>query len=226
MLPRRPIPLLLICCKLLRLAELPLSSSRHSVLLIQSLASPESSEAISAANSMPSSSAQPYRPVAPTPSVKEFDLVFQYHETSHERWILPRVPVICEKVADPRAPGLTYDIVLTLALPSPTVIPSPAEMGVDTEKLPQIVTIRLRRPPPAIWETIWRWVGGEEKLNENRIILDNLKKKTERAYLAHRIPQSSLLTQLQNVEYIHFVTLHDCSDNILGYSVKLCDETY
>ncbi|KAJ7040400.1 hypothetical protein C8F04DRAFT_1083467, partial [Mycena alexandri] len=164
-------------------------------LLIQSLASPESSEAISAANSMPSSSAQPHRPVAPTPSVKEFDLVFQYYEASHERWILPRVPVICEKVADARAPGLTYDIVLTLALPSPRVTPTS----------PQIVTIRLRRPPPAIWETIWRWVGGEEKLNENRSILDNLKKKTQRAYLAHRIPQNSLLTQLQNAAALNYV---------------------
>ncbi|KAJ7170086.1 hypothetical protein C8R46DRAFT_1091085 [Mycena filopes] len=172
-------------------------------LLVQSLASPESSEAISAANSMPSSSAQPYPPVAPTVSVKEFDLVFQYYETAHERWVLPRVPVICEKVADTRTPGLTYDIVLTMALPSPRV----AEIGVDAGKLlPQVVTtIRLRRPPPAIWETIWRWVGGEDKFKENRILIDNLKKNTERAYLAHQIPQNSLLAQLQNATASNYV---------------------
>jgi hypothetical protein len=113
-----------------------------------------------------------------TTSVKEFDLVFQYYETSYERWILPRGPVICEKVADTRTPGLTYDIVLTMALQLPPKAAQPSVAVVDTESpSSQVVTIRLKRPPPAIWETIWKWVGGEEKLNENRKILDGLKVK-------------------------------------------------
>jgi hypothetical protein len=144
-------------------------------LLIQSLATPESSEALSTAANLMKASAQP--PVPVNNSVKEFDLVFQYHETSYERWILPRGPVICEKVADTRTADLAYDIVLTMALQPPKVAPSSAE-AVATEKPPsQIVTIRLKRPPPMIWEIIWKWVGGEEKLNENRVILDNLKVK-------------------------------------------------
>ncbi|KAJ7751279.1 hypothetical protein DFH07DRAFT_745818 [Mycena maculata] len=170
-------------------------------LLIQSLAVPESSEALSSAAHLMQSSAQAPVPAANT-SVKDFDFVFSYHETSYERWILPRGPVICEKVADNRTADLAqYDMVLTLALEPPRAPQSQSSTAevVDGDKPPlQVVTIRFKRPPPAIWETIWRWVGGEEKLNENRTILDNLKKQTNRAYLAHQLPQNSLLTQLQN----------------------------
>ncbi|KAF8215999.1 hypothetical protein K438DRAFT_1954682 [Mycena galopus ATCC 62051] len=170
-------------------------------LLIQSLATPESSEALSSAANLAQSSPQPFPPPPPVPAptaVKEFDLVFQYYDTAHERWIFPRGPVICEKVADTRTTGLTYDIVLTMALQLPPNAAQPSA-AVDTEKPSlQVVIIRLKRPPPAIWETIWKWVGGEEKLNANRKYLDDLKKQTERVYLAHRIPENSLLTQLRN----------------------------
>ncbi|KAJ7246316.1 hypothetical protein B0H12DRAFT_1126667 [Mycena haematopus] len=176
-------------------------------LLIQSLANPESSEALSSAANLAQSSVQPFpQPVPATTSVKEFDLVFQYYETSHERWILPRGPVICEKVADTRTPSssLTYDIVLTMALQLP---PNATQPSVGNTRIPssQVVVIRLKRPPPAIWETIWGWVGGEEKLNANRKILDDLKKQTERVYLAHRIPDNSLLTQLRNATTSNYV---------------------
>jgi hypothetical protein len=145
-------------------------------LLIQSLAVPESSEALSSAANLMNSSAQPLpQPTTASASVKDFDLVLQYHETPSERWILPRGPVICEKVANPRATDLAYDIVLTLALQLPKPPQTSAET-VDVSKSPsQVVSIRLKRPPPAIWETIWRWVGGEDKLKENRIVLDDLK---------------------------------------------------
>ncbi|KAJ7492418.1 hypothetical protein FB451DRAFT_1022033 [Mycena latifolia] len=166
-------------------------------LLIQSLAAPESSEALSSAANL-LSSVQPYPPpVAANTSVKDFDLVLQYHETSSERWIIPRGPVICEKVADGRTPDFVYDIILTLALKVPKQPQSSAEAA-DTDKSPsQVVSMRLKRPPPALWETIWRWVGGEEKLKENRLILDDLKQQN-RVYLAHRLPQNALLMQLQN----------------------------
>ncbi|KAJ6504408.1 hypothetical protein DFH09DRAFT_944007 [Mycena vulgaris] len=173
-------------------------------LLIQSLAVPESSEALSsAANLMKSSSAQPYPPVAANTPVKEFDLVLQYYETSSDRWIIPRGPVICEKVADARTPAY-YDIVLTMALGLPKPPQSSAEADADKPNS-QVVSIRLKRPPPTLWETIWRWVGGEEKLKENRTILDDLKKQPNRVYLAHQLPQNALLTQLQNAAAPHYV---------------------
>ncbi|KAJ7704230.1 hypothetical protein B0H14DRAFT_3028918, partial [Mycena olivaceomarginata] len=115
-----------------------------------------------------------------------------YYETSYERWILPRGPVICEKVADTRTPGLTYDIVLTMALQLPPKAAQPSVAVVDTESSSSQVTI-------------WKWVGGEEKLNENRKILDGLKKQTDRVYLAHRIPENSLLTQLRNASASTYV---------------------
>ncbi|KAJ7161365.1 hypothetical protein C8R43DRAFT_332034 [Mycena crocata] len=169
-------------------------------LLIQSLAVPESSEALSsAANLMMSSPAQSYPPVAANATtVKEFDFVFQFHETSYERWILPRGPVICEKVADTRTANMSYDIVLTLALQVPKLPRNPADEVASDQSPQQVISIRLKRPPPAIWECIWRWVGGEEKINENRKILDDLKKQTDRVYLAHQLPQNALLAQLQH----------------------------
>ncbi|KAJ6520031.1 hypothetical protein C8R45DRAFT_953641 [Mycena sanguinolenta] len=178
-------------------------------LLIQSLATGESPEALSSAANLAQSSVQPYPPPAPVPPApaptppKEFDLVFQYYDTSHERWILPRGPVICEKVADTRTPSLTYDIVLTIAL-QPSNVAQPS-VGNAENPSSQVVVIRLKRPPPAIWETIWGWVGGEEKLNANRKILDDLKKQTERLYLAHRIPDNTLLTQLRNATASNYV---------------------
>ncbi|KAK7064053.1 SWR1 complex subunit swc3 [Favolaschia claudopus] len=170
-------------------------------LLIQSLAAPYNPEASSssAPAPLPQSSPQSQIPTPSTTPVKEFDLVFQYHESSQERWTLPRGPVICEKVADPRAPGLMYDIALTLALAVPSKAPSSSGEMINLQTpSPQVVTMRLKRPPPAIWEAIWKWVGGEEKIHENRKILDNLKKESQRVYLAHQIPESSLLTQLRN----------------------------
>ncbi|KAJ7651741.1 hypothetical protein DFH06DRAFT_1207994 [Mycena polygramma] len=160
-------------------------------ILIQSLATAESPE--TAAANLMQSSAQPSPSVAPT-TVKEFDLVLQYHETSYEKWILPRGPVICEKVADKRSSDLSYDIVLTMALQPPTAA---------QKLIRSVVTIRLKCPPPAVWETIWRWVGGEEKINENRGNFGPAQgmggttfKQTERVYLAHRIPEGSLLTAI------------------------------
>ncbi|KAJ7631158.1 hypothetical protein FB45DRAFT_917670 [Roridomyces roridus] len=129
-------------------------------LLIQSLTVPGTPEA---------SSPQVYK--------KEWDLVISFHETPYDRWIIPRCPAICEKVNE--SADSLYDVVLTLAMKPP---PSPTEpMGWD--KPPQVVTIRCKRPPPAVWELLWRWVGGEEKLNENRAILEDLKKNNSRALL-------------------------------------------
>ncbi|KAJ6621152.1 hypothetical protein B0H10DRAFT_1790444, partial [Mycena sp. CBHHK59/15] len=174
-------------------------------LLIQSLAVPESSEALTSAANLMKSTPQAYPSAFTDTSVKDFDLVFQFQETSYERWILPRGPVICEKVADTRTTEFAYDIVLTLALQLPGLSQGPPEVANTDKSASQVVSIRLKRPPPAIWETIWRWVGGEEKLNENRIILDNLKKQTQRLYLAHRLPQNALLTQLQSAAAPNFL---------------------
>ncbi|KAJ7225264.1 hypothetical protein GGX14DRAFT_349087 [Mycena pura] len=172
-------------------------------LLIQSLAVPESAQALlSAANLSNSSATAQSHSQAPTTTVKDFDLVLQYYETSYERWILPRGPVICEKVADTRTVELAYDIALTLALQLPQ---AQGSTSTTDKPPPQVVTIRLKRPPPAIWETIWRWVGGEEKLNENRTILENFKNQTDRVYLAHRLPHNTLLTQLQTAASSNYI---------------------
>jgi len=48
----------------------------------------------------------------------------------------------------------------------------------------------------AIWDTLSRWAGGEEKMQQSREIFNGLG-QVDRAYLGHRLSQGSLLSQLQ-----------------------------
>ncbi|KAK0455999.1 hypothetical protein EV421DRAFT_1895266 [Armillaria borealis] len=145
-------------------------------LLIQSLAH---SPAVMSQNAMPS-------PSYPPPPAKEFDLVFEFQETSSERWILPRGPALCERKIDSSVTDAAYDIIITTCL-APYV------------GFYEVVTFRLIKAPLPVWDMVSRWVGGEEKMKESRVILDQLmKNRRPRSYLGHQLLPGSLLTQLQN----------------------------
>ncbi|KAK0208814.1 hypothetical protein DFS33DRAFT_475385 [Desarmillaria ectypa] len=155
-------------------------------LLIQSLAH---SPAVMSQNAMPQSSYLP-------PPAKEFDLVFEFQETSSERWILPRGPALCERKIDSSVTDAAYDIIITTCLSSTsdsTVTAAP----IDDKG--EVVTFRLIKAPLPVWDMVSRWVGGEEKMKESRVIFDQLiKNRPHRSYLAHQLSPGSLLTQLQN----------------------------
>ncbi|KAK0505617.1 hypothetical protein EDD18DRAFT_1097142, partial [Armillaria luteobubalina] len=156
-------------------------------LLIQSLAH---SPAVMSQNAISS----PSYPPAPT---KEFDLVFEFQETSSERWILPRGPALCERKIDSSVTDAAYDITITTCL-APTSDSTVAATPVEEKA--EVVTFRLIKAPLPVWDVVSRWVGGEEKMKESRVILDQLmKNRPPRSYLGLQLSPGSLLTQLQNV---------------------------
>lgn len=106
------------------------------------------------------------------PPVKEFDLVFEFRETPNERWCFPRVPVYVERKPPPDAPN-ELDVTLLTCVPFNTDKQPPgptAEHGENPLQYPIVFT--LKTAPFAVWETIWRWVGGESKNTANKVHVD------------------------------------------------------
>ncbi|KAK0462170.1 hypothetical protein IW261DRAFT_1348439, partial [Armillaria novae-zelandiae] len=153
-------------------------------LLIQSLAR---SPAVMSQNAMP----LPPSPPAPT---KEFDLVFEFQETSSEQWILPRGPALCKRKIDSSVTDAAYDIIITTCL-APTSDSTVAATPIEDKA--EVVTFRLIKAPLPVWDMVSCWVGGEEKMKESRVILDQLN-RSPRSYLGLQLSPGSLLTQLQN----------------------------
>src|SRR5258708_18220310 len=59
--------------------------------------------------------AQTYTPTALQPP-KEYDLILEFPERPYDRWLVPRVPVVCERVP---STGNIEAILLLFALPFP-----------------------------------------------------------------------------------------------------------
>jgi hypothetical protein len=106
---------------------------------------------------------------------KEFDLVLEFHGASSDRWILPRGSVVCERI-----PGaICSDILISTTVPSSQrlIIDKVLEEGLESvseEIPPNVVTFRIRRASPVVWDTVYRWAGGEEKMAKSRRILEEL----------------------------------------------------
>lgn len=143
-------------------------------LLIQSLANIESALAVSnippAEPPLPPSSNPNY--YRPQPLVKDFDLILEYRETPNERWIIPRgcYPVAVQSGSD---------IMLTVCIIGKQETPSIPlhRVALDPES-PDIadrsVTFTLKNTPFNLWDTIVRWIGGEEKMSLNKKYHDSL----------------------------------------------------
>lgn len=146
-------------------------------LLIQSLANIESALAVS---NMPPPPAQPplppsntnyYRIPTQTP-VKDFDLILEYRETPNERWIIPRgcYPVATRSESDIK---LTVCVIGKQETPSIPLNRVSLDLG-TTENPDRSVTFTLKDAPFNLWDTIMRWIGGEEKMNLNKKYHDSL----------------------------------------------------
>ncbi|KAG6879850.1 hypothetical protein C0992_010519 [Termitomyces sp. T32_za158] len=154
-------------------------------LLIQSLANSEAVQPVPASLAAtplsqlpavtPSSIITP--PVVP---VKEFDLVLEFRENPNERWVFPRGLVTCERITNlPAVQALCRAVIRTcLPFPKPAESETSSVSG-QTGPLvgpaivePQVATFILERTPLAIWDTISRWAGNEEKFQQNKMKLD------------------------------------------------------
>ena len=144
-------------------------------LLIQSLANMEELPAASASIQQPSTAVNHYQR---SPPVKDFDLVLEFREAPAERWVFPRVPVYGERKS---TPSTNQDILLTTCIPFsvaknsvPDVSQQPSPETSTESPEQHVVTLHLIEAPWAIWDTIYRWIGGEDKLRSNKIQIDSL----------------------------------------------------
>ncbi|KAG6885264.1 hypothetical protein C0993_003954 [Termitomyces sp. T159_Od127] len=181
-------------------------------LLIQSLANSEVVQPVP-----PSLSDTPVIPQLPavTPSpvttppfapVKEFDLVLEFRESPNERWVFPRGLVTCERTADLPATTALCRAVIRTCLPfSKTAESEPVSVSGQAGSLvsptvmePQVATFTLERMPLALWDTISRWAGNQEKLQHNKMKLDAIQ-PVEHVFLGYQLSEGPLMTQLQTV---------------------------
>ena len=144
-------------------------------LLIQSLANMEELPSATASIQQSATAANHYQKSQP---IKDFDLVLEFREAPAERWVFPRVPVYGERKS---TSSTGQDILLTTCIPFSMVknsipdLSQQSSLETATESPAQhIVTLRLIEAPWAIWDTIYRWIGGEDKLRSNKIQIDNL----------------------------------------------------
>ncbi|KAF8632988.1 hypothetical protein AX15_001585 [Amanita polypyramis BW_CC] len=173
-------------------------------LLIQSLASRDS--AANVANQQQPSTSLPSSLLVNQPPVKPFDVVLEFRELPNERYLFPRGPTVCERVLDSVVTDAAYDAIITTCMPfkkASEEAPETSEQGASEtpkqpEKTPQIVKIHLKKAPFTVWDTLYRWVGGEQEMNRHKEHLRNLK-GAKRTYLGYQLLDGSLLTQLQAV---------------------------
>ena len=185
-------------------------------LLIQSLANMEELPAATATIQQPPTAVNHHQK---SPPVKDFDLVLEFREAPAERWVFPRVPVYGERKSISSA---SQDILLTTCIPFNVANNSASDasqqpsLETSTESPAQhVVTLHLIEAPWAIWDTIYRWIGGEDKLRSNKIQIDSLvcvisflyfklnpmlfEIPPKRMFLGHQLQPGSLLAQLQIV---------------------------
>ncbi len=144
-------------------------------LLIQSFASLSSATQLQL--SQPSGY---YQGLHPLPPVKEFDLVFEFSETPNERWYIPRVPVYAERKPSPDVPS-ELDVSLLTRVPFKSNVVSQDSGTTPEEPPPQYpVAFILKNAPYTVWETVWRWIGGEAKNKENKVEIESQVHMTTR----------------------------------------------
>lgn len=158
-------------------------------LLIQSLATPENTHVLPPALTEQTTQAHvpTFTPahVPPTyipPPIKDFDIVIEFSESSSERWVFPRGLATCERILDAPSVDATYHTIIKARLPfdvptapatsSGTSRGAASASDMPQDVLPYVVKFRLRKAPLAVWDTISRWVGGEEKIHQNRKLLE------------------------------------------------------
>ena len=121
-----------------------------------------------------------YKSYPTVPPVREFDLVLEFNEAPSERWLFPRVPVYVEKSPSTVHGYATYDIKLTTIVPFPPANYDKTETSTTDASSSVDLTLQhaqqfnLDGAPAAVWDTINRWLGGEEKVRANKEAIDRL----------------------------------------------------
>jgi hypothetical protein len=154
-------------------------SEPHSILNLLSGQTPSSTTSSPAPATAPSPATYSYPssdPPTPAQTPKEYDLVLEFPERPYDRWLVPRVPVVCERI--PSA-GNIEAILLLFALPFPKQTkgePESAESATttSTDLLQEVVQFRITKVHHAFWENLLNWAGGTTKVESNRSILEKI----------------------------------------------------
>lgn len=143
------------------------ASSSASATPLSSVISPHPTS-----NSGNSTQAQTAAPTA-VQTPKEFDLVLEFPERPYDRWLMPRVPAVCEQIP---SVGNIEVILLLLALPFPKRTQGEPESDTSTSTDPpqEVVQFRITKVHQAFWNNILNWVGGSAKVETNRDILQKI----------------------------------------------------
>ena len=180
------------------------SSEPHSIFNLLSGQIPSSTPSTSTPAASPSSATHSYpssdqpapaQTSAPTSSQppKEHDLVLEFSERPYDRWLVPRVPVVCERVP---STGNIEAILLLVALPLPKQTqtetqtqgePESAESAAppDSDPPQEVVQFRITKVHQAFWDNLLNWVGGSTKVDSNRRILEKIVSATKRPLNMH-----------------------------------------
>ncbi|KIM47777.1 hypothetical protein M413DRAFT_439447 [Hebeloma cylindrosporum] len=169
-------------------------------LLIQSLANIENVSSIPSSatpqqiSTSQSTSGTNYYNRLPSP-VKPFDVVFEFRETPSDRLVFPRGLVHAERLCN--STNTNTDILLHMALSNAGPLSSEfLQQTNDGTGGRYPVTLHLNQASPAIWDTVSRWIGGDEQNLSNKIELEKLV-PSKRLYLGLQLQPGPLLTQLQ-----------------------------
>ena len=191
-------------------------SEPHSIFNLLSGQTPSSTPSTSTLATPPSSATYSYpssdQPApaqttsAPTGSQppKEYDLVLEFPERPYDRWLVPRVPVVCERVP---STGNIEAILLLLALPFPKQTQTQTQKQKQTETQTQgepesaesaesatsassdppqeVVQFRITKVHRAFWDNLLNWVGGSTKVESNRRILERIVSPTKHPLNIH-----------------------------------------
>jgi hypothetical protein len=126
---------------------------------------------------VPSSHPNPTPAQTPAPTAsqapKESDLVLEFPERPYDRWLVPRVPVVCERTP---SSGDIEAVVLLFALPFPKQKQEESESATSTSTdLPQeVVQFRITKVHQTFWTSLLNWAGGSAKVETNRQILEKI----------------------------------------------------
>lgn len=170
-------------------------SEPHSILNLLSGQTPSSTPSSSTPATPPSSATYPYPSNGPpTPAQtstptglqtpKEYDLVLEFPERPYDRWLMPRVPVVCERIP---STGNVEAILLIFALPFPKKTqeePESAEpaTSTSTDLAQEVVQFRITKVHQNFWDNLLKWAGGPTKVESNRRILEKMVSLTNHTY--------------------------------------------
>ncbi|KAF4623497.1 hypothetical protein D9613_002206 [Agrocybe pediades] len=167
------------------------SLASMSAALASSSTTPAAKPATPASNEGPSNSVPNYFKITPQVQlpVKEFDLILEFREAPSERWLIPRG---CHPTITRSGQDLILKVAISNTGQTPAISPNPNDDPKDQVPL----SFCLCDPPYAIWDSVTRWIGGEDRMKENQQFLDSLV-VPERLYPSLQLRPGPLLTQLQ-----------------------------